>query len=195
MRVERLRHYIDGGRPPGARRVYPGCRDRTPPARSAAVVVPGRVYFATESPVWTSGRGFYDPAAGGVAWCVAHLVTARQFSDIAAQEMYRTPGAGAGAGLAGALATGRARLGPGRYETLLCLGTLAGVPVLTFTAPWRMGDVELRRPAAPYVAHLAAGLAATGAWGRAEVAAYLAGCPGARGHWTPEDVGALMAAG
>ncbi|WP_052847808.1 hypothetical protein [Streptomyces avicenniae] len=192
MHASRLRHYIVGGAPSGARRVYPGCRDRALPGRSAAVVVPGSVYFATESPVWTGGRGFYDPEAEGTAWCLAHLVTTEQFADIAAQEMYRTPGADLD--LTAVLTTGRARLGPGRYETLVRLGALDGLPVLTFTAPWRMTDVRLRPPSAPYLRHLAAGLAESGAWREDEIAAYLASCPGAAGHWTPAAVAALMSA-
>ncbi|MFF0554913.1 histone deacetylase [Streptomyces sp. NPDC004266] len=190
MHVERLRYYLDGGRPPGATRTFPGCRDRRPPERSVPVVLPGRVYFATDSPVWGGGRAFYDPAAGGTAWAVAHLLTAGQFSDIAAQEMYREPGVDLD--LAEVRAAGRRALGPGRYETLVCPGLLDGVPVLTFTAPWPMpGDGGLRTPSAAYLRHLAAGLGRAGAWAHAEVAAYLAACPGAAGHWTAGAVAGL----
>lgn len=88
MHLDRLASYIAGG----AARRYPGCRDRRPPVRSVPVELQGRLYFATESPVWTGGRGFYDPAASGRTRVCAHLVTAQQFSDIAAQEMHREPG-------------------------------------------------------------------------------------------------------
>ncbi|MER5962586.1 histone deacetylase [Streptomyces sp. NPDC002057] len=188
--AERLRGYLAGGRPPGGVREFPGCRDPRAPERSVAVELAGQVYFATESAVWTGGRAFYDPGADGTAWGVAHLLTAGQFSDIAAQEMYRAPGADLD--LAEVLATGRCVLGPGRYETLVCPGELDGLPVLTFTASWPMPAAdELRRPSAAYLRHLAAGLGGTGAWRPAEVAAYLASRPGAAGHWTPEDVAAL----
>ncbi|MFF9911673.1 histone deacetylase [Streptomyces sp. NPDC013457] len=193
VHLARLLHYIDGGRPPGSARSYPGCRDRTPPARSVPVVLPGAVYFATESAVWTGGRGFYDPEARGPALARAHLITAGQFADIAAQEMYREPESDLD--LTEAVTRGRSELGPGRYETLVCPGTLDGVPVLTLTAPWRMTDVPLREPSAPYVQHLATGLDETGAWRPAEIAAYLGTCPGAAGHWTAEAVLALIAPG
>lgn len=190
--VERLRYYLDGGCPPGAAREFPGCRDRRPPARSVPVVLPGRVYFATDSPVWGGGRAFYDPAADGTAWGVAHLLTVGQFSDIAAQEMYREPGADLD--LAEVRATGRRTLGAGRYETLVCPGVLDGVPVMTFTAPWPMpGDDGLRAPSAAYLRHLAAGLGRAGAWPHTAVAAYLAACPGAAGHWTARAVAGLSA--
>lgn len=190
MHPARLNQYIAGGRPPGAGRTHPGCRDTTPPRRSVALTLPGQVYFATESAMWTGGRGFYDPGADGVAWAVAHLITTEQFSDIAAQEMYRNPGADLD--LTGVLAAGRAASGPGRYETLVCPGELDGVPVLTVTAPWRMTDVALVQPSAAYLRHLAGGLRKSGAWDADEIAAYLAARPGAEGHWTPADIAALI---
>ncbi|MFE2557651.1 histone deacetylase [Streptomyces sp. NPDC059352] len=190
--TERLGYYLAGGCPPGAAWAFPGCRDPRPPERSVALLLPGRVYFATDSPVWRGGRAFYDPAADGTARGVAHLLTVGQFSDIAAQEMYREPGQDLD--LSEVLAAGRCSLGPGRYETLVCPGLLDGLPVLTFTAPWPMPEEdsgELRKPSAAYLRQLAAGLNLAGTWRPADTAAYLADCPGAAGHWTPEDVAAL----
>lgn len=197
MHAARLGCYLAGGRPPGGAGTLPGCRDPRGPVASVALLLPGQVYFATESPVWGGGRAYYDPAADGTAWGVAHLLTAGQFSDIAAQEMYRPPGTDLD--LTEVLATGRCTLGPGRYETLVRCGFLddvgtdrgGGLPVLTFTAPSKDGLGELRAPSAGYLRLLAAGLHATGAWRPGEVAAYLAGCPGAAGHWTPAAVAGL----
>ncbi|QXE39237.1 histone deacetylase [Streptomyces sp. GMY02] len=187
----RLAYYITGGRHPGGARVYPGCRDRRPPERSVPVELRGVLYFATESAVWTGGRAFYDPDADGNVLARAHLVTAQQFSDIAAQEMYRRPGNELD--LTEVLSSGRAALGEGRYETLVCPGTLDGVPVLTFTAPRPVADAGLNSPSAAYLALLARGLLEAGAWDAATVAAYLAECPGAAGHWTAQDIRHLIA--
>ncbi|MEV7028327.1 histone deacetylase, partial [Kitasatospora sp. NPDC093558] len=55
----RMACYLAGGRPEGAVRDFPGCRDRRPARRDAATVLPGTLYFATHSPVWGGGRGFY----------------------------------------------------------------------------------------------------------------------------------------
>ncbi|MEU7314468.1 histone deacetylase [Streptomyces sp. NPDC007083] len=187
---ERLRAYLAGGRPRGADRWYPGCRDRTMPAESVPVELPGVLYFATASPVWGGGRAFYDPDADGRTLAVAHLVTAGQFSDIAAQEMYREPGTDLD--LVDVLAHGRASLGTGRYETLVCAGELADHPVLTFTAPWGVAEVPAVRPAAAYLRHLAAGLIEAGAWEVGEVAAYLARTPGAEGNWSAAEVRELV---
>jgi hypothetical protein len=191
MHTARLGYYLTGGRPAGSSRAYPGCRDPRPPLRSVAIELPGRVYFATESPVWSGGRAFYDPDAPGRVRGRAHLVTAGQFADIAAQEMYRPPGDDLD--LSPVLTTGRAQLGPGRYETMVHPGDLDGSPVLTFTAPWRLNTVPWTRPSAPYLRHLAAGLLETGAWDTDSVASYLAGLPGVAGHWTAEDVRVLVA--
>lgn len=193
MGVERLRCYLAGGCPPGGERTYPGARDRGMPVRSVAVELPGLVYFATESPVWKGGRAFYDPDAEGTVWARAHLVTAAQFSDVAAQEMYRPPGRDLD--LATVLTAGRARLGPGRYETLVRAGDLDGAPMLTFTAPWRASEVRWTKPSAAYVRVLAAGLLEAGAWDAGRIAGYLASRPGAEGHWTAPEIVRLLAAG
>ncbi|WP_435177217.1 histone deacetylase [Actinacidiphila sp. bgisy145] len=190
--LARLHRYLAGGRPAGGAREYPGCRDATPPARSVPWELPGTMYFATHSPVWGGGRAFYDPAAPGRVLARAHLVTVGQFSDIAAQEMYAAPGRDLD--LTRVLATGRDRLGPGRYETLVRAGSLDGVPLLTFTAPWAMAEVPWTVPSAAYLDHLAAGLREAGGWRDADIAHYLAGRPGAAGHWTVRD-GALVPGG
>nr|WP_246450853.1 histone deacetylase [Allostreptomyces psammosilenae] len=191
MHLERLTYYLKGGRPPGGTRTYPGCRDSSPPERALPVMLPGTLYFATESPVWTGGRAFYDPDASGEMPARAYLLTPRQFADIAAQEMYREPGEELD--LSEVLAHGRAQMGPGRYETLVCPGTLDDHPVLTFTAPWGSSDVAWNAPSAAYLRHLAAGLISAHGWSPQQAADYLAGRPGAEGVWQPTDVARLVA--
>ncbi|MFI2073201.1 MULTISPECIES: histone deacetylase [Streptomyces] len=154
------------------------------------VELPGALYFATESSVWTGGRAFYDPQAPGTVWACAHLVTAQQFGDIAAQEMYEPPGADLDLGVV--LREGRHVLGPGRYETLVCPGYLEGVPVLTFTAPWSLSAVSHTRPSTAYLRHLTAGLRMAGAWDDQAIASYLCRAPGAAENWTVEQVTALF---
>jgi hypothetical protein len=191
MDAARLRYYLRGGRPPDAARTYPGCRDPRPPLRSVAIEFAGLMYFATESPVWRGGRAFYDDAADGGVWGRAHLITAEQFSDIATQEMYEPPGADLD--FAEVLADGRSVLGPGRYETLVLLGHLDAVPVLTFTAPWRLSEVPLTKPSGTYLLHLARGLLTDGVRDAPAVARYLSRCPGAADAWSLGELAALIA--
>ena len=150
------------------------------------VLLPGQLYFALESTAWTGGMGFYDPGAAGRMPARAYLVTAGQFSDIAAQEMYQAPGRDLD--LTEVLAGGRAALGEGRYETLVCPGLLDGYPVLTFTASWPMSSVTPTKPSAAYLRNLASGLWEAHGWNVQEVAEYLAGRPGAEGAWSVAEV-------
>ncbi|MFJ5294377.1 histone deacetylase [Streptomyces sp. NPDC088348] len=191
MHLDRLTYYVKGGRLPGTSTVYPGCRDRRMPSRSVPVELSGALYFATESPVWGGGRAFYDPDTEGRVYARAHLVSASQFADIAAQEMYQSPGEDLD--LSTVLTTGVDKLGSGRYETLVCAGQMDGSPVLTFTAPWGADEVAPVSPSRAYVRFLAAGLLEAGAWDADTVAAYVASSRGAAGHWSEEDIRALVA--
>lgn len=186
MHADRLTTYLAGGIPPGGTRAYPGARDPNPPRADAPVWLPGSVYFATHSPVWHGGRAFYDPATPGPAAARAWLVTSSQFADIAAQEMYREPGTDLD--LTTVLATGRAELGPGRYETLLHVGDQDGHPLLTFTAPWRAADIEPEAPSAAYLRMLAGGLVTAHDWDPERAGGYLAGLSGAQATWTAEAI-------
>ncbi|WP_433388466.1 histone deacetylase [Micromonospora sp. KLBMP9576] len=182
LHAARLGFYLAGGCPPGVRRTYPGCRDPRPPRRTVPVSLPGGVYFAGESRAWTGGMAFYDPTLPGAAAGRAYLLDVGQFADVAAQEMYREPGADLDL-IGAAVATGRATLGPGRYETLICPGRLDGLPLLTFTAGWTAADVRWRAPAPAYLAMIARGLRESHGWDADRIAAYLGGRPGVDGGW------------
>lgn len=174
MARARLACYLVGGRPPGARRHYAGARDPSLPREDRAVHLPGRLWFAGESTVWGGGMAFYDHDAVGPTPARAYRITAGQLVDIAAQEMHRSPAhddpleAVLRAGLAG-----RHAAGPGRYETLVAVGRLDGLPMLTFTAPHGHTDVPHARPSAAYLTMIAAGLREAHGWSDAEIAAYL----------------------
>jgi hypothetical protein len=190
MHLARLRCYLLGGTPEGGTLVLPGCRNPADPVRSVPLMLPGQLYFATESLVWTGGRAFYDPDTRGEIAARGHLLTTDQFSDIAAQEMYREPGTDLD--LTEAITSGRATLGPGRYETLVCAGTHDGYPILTFTAPWHCADLPGNPPSAAYLCHLAAGLVDSHGWDVERIAIYLAARPGANIGWTVASVTALL---
>lgn len=190
MHSGRFACYLAGGTPPGARLSFPGARDPSPPRKTRGHQLPGGIYFATESQTWGGGRAFYDPTLPGRAAARAYLITAAQFADVVAQEMYRPPGADLDLGEV--IASGRTSLGPGRYETLLCTGEHDGHPVLTFTAPWFAADVEPLAPSAAYLRMLAGGLAEAHGWDLREAAGYLAARPGAAGVWTAERIMAAL---
>lgn len=191
MDAGRLDCYVRGGAPGGGARANPGCRDRTPPRADRAVWLAGGVYFGLTSRMWGGGLAMLDADLPGAAPARAYLVSSEQFSDIAAQEMYRSPGQGPDP--AEAVGRGRVVSGDGRYETLLHCGDMDGVPMLTFTAHWSSARVEHTAPAAAYLRVIGAGLEAAHRWGPGRTAAYLAARPGAAGAWSPARVRALLA--
>lgn len=193
LRAARLGCYLRGGTPAGALRRYPGCRDRTPPRATAAVMLPGRIYFALESAVWTGGMAFYDPDLPGWAAARAYLISAGQFADIAAQEMYRAPGVDLALDHAGA--PGRYAMGAGRYETVVVTGSRADHPVLTLTAPWPAGRAPLNPPSPTYLGMLAGGLSEAHGWDAERIVGYLAVAPGIQGRWSDEDLRAAVGRG
>ena len=190
MSRARFECYLGGGRPPGAMRSYPGCRDVVMAGGSVPVMMAGRVYFALESAVWGGGMAFFDPGGAGVAAGRAYPLSLGQFSDVVAQEMHRVPEGDVDLGAV--LAGGRAALGAGRYETLVYVGDIGSVPVLTFTAPWAVGDVAASTPSERYLMMLAAGLAESHGWLPSAVAEYLAELPGARGAWGAAEILRLL---
>ena len=199
MHLDRLTCYLTGGRPHGGLRTYPAAGTPAAPCgrhRSCCPVCctspPNRRCGPAAEPSTTPSPGL-APADDGPGRpgayelpARAYLLTLSQFSDIAAQEMYREPGGDLD--LTEALTHGRARIGPGRYETLVCAGLLDGYPVLTFTAPWSSQDITVNPPSAAYLRHIAAGIVASHGWSALRAAAYLAGCPGAEGHWTAAEI-------
>lgn len=193
MHAARFEFYLKGGKPPGGRRTYPGCRDRRSPRRALPVMMPGGVYFALESAAWTGGMAFYDPGLPDEAAARAYLISAGQFADLAAQEMYRDPGSDLDV-LEDVVTRGRVQVGDGRYETLVYAGDLDGAPLITFTAPWRSADVDLNPPAGPYLAMLATGLHESHRWNAEQITAYLGKRPGVAGMWALEDLEELVRA-
>jgi hypothetical protein len=177
MSAARFACYLEGGRPAGGSRTNPGAHDARPPRRDAPVELSGSLYFAGESPQWGGGVAFYDHEAPGTTAARAYLVTAEQFADIAAQEMYRLPEPGdplAEVVLGGLGGEGEHHhVGPGRYETLVEVGSLDGLPLFTFTSPHGRDAVPHTAPAPAYVEMLLTGLAESHGWDRARAEAYV----------------------
>ncbi len=192
----RFDYYRKGGNLPGTPRTYPGFRDPTPPRAITPLTLPGTIYFAWESPVWTGGVAFYAhrPIKGWPLGAAArgYLITVEQFGDLMAQEMYRDPGTAAGFDLGDVVGNGMSKLGEGRYETLLHIADLDRYPVLAFTSPWDCAAVELNRPSPRYLAMLAAGLVESHGWTPDDAMDYLTRLPGVEGFWEPDDLRDLI---
>lgn len=171
LSLARFRCYLHGGRPEGGVRDYPGCRDRSEPSAMGAVHIPGGVFFAGTSTVWGGGMAMYDPSLPGRAAGRAYLLRTGQLADVLAQETRRAPGDELD--LLALARSGRHRHGPGRYGTLVQVGTRGGFPMVTFTT-----DVHdappLNAPAPTYLRTMATGLHEAHGWSPEQVDAYLA---------------------
>ena len=86
---ERFLCYIKGGKIPGNTRSETGARDKTPPVKSEAYILPYRLFFSYPASKWDgSGVAFLDHASFGEARTYArrYLITAEQFTDVIRQE-------------------------------------------------------------------------------------------------------------
>lgn len=187
MSSRRLRCYLEGGRPAGARRTYVGCRDPSPPAADVALVLPGSLAFAGRSRVWGGAIAFYDERGGHEVAARAFLLTFGQLSDLVAQEVRRPVGTDL-------LRPERARPYPapsGTYESVVTLGHREGVPLLCLTSRQPLVPAP---PSAAYLRTIADGLWEAYAWPPSRVAAYLLQARGVTPAWTEEQITDLVAA-
>ncbi|WP_051574532.1 hypothetical protein [Mycobacterium sp. URHB0044] len=182
MSAARFGCYVSGGRPPGARRTYLGCRDQSPPRRDVGIRLAGGLSFAGESTVWGGGIAFYDPRAANELAGRAYLLTFGQLSDVVAQETRRPVESDL------VLEDGvdrRWRVSSYVYETLLHVDDRDGVPMFTITS---LQDLEHTPPSAPYLRTMLDGLEETFGWTADERAAYLLRAPGVSPAWNAGEL-------
>lgn len=173
----RFRLYIEGGHLPENKRDHAGARDRAAPVSTRPLILPGTMYFATESATWGGGRALYDPDAPGLTLGRGYLITEEQLLDVVAQEMRLEPGTYSPALLPRMPGTSTV-LGSGHYETLACTGAEGEYPVYTMAAPWPLADVSLMEPSESYRTMIILGLMETWALTPASARSYLNRLPG-----------------
>jgi hypothetical protein len=169
--------YIQGGRPAGSTRTCTGARDKRPPVDSVAFDIPYRLYFTGTSQSWGGSPAFIDTHRSDAHRSLvrAYLISWEQFEDVVAQENSREVAPIS----VGHLSDGAIdRIGPGRYDTLLCLGERDEVPIVTITAPWTLSTVVPGEPSLAYLAMLIAGLREAHELGDEDIVDYLAAAPG-----------------
>ena len=177
MSLERFLCYIEGGTPPGGSRRNPGCRDPRRPRAQRSVDLDGTAYFAGRSTQWHGGIMFYDHLTPGFTAARAYLVTAGQLCDVAVQEMHGDPDSD-GHPLVDLditrLTGGRHAFGEGHYETLIEVARDDdGIPMLTFTSPHGVTDVDHTDPSDAYLAMIAQGLRESRDWSDERIRSYL----------------------
>ena len=193
LSAERFACYIEGGTAPGASRALPGARDRRRPESWHALRLPGRLSFRGHSSTWGGAPAIFEPAtptehAGPDVFARAWRLGWDQLEDVMAQENGR-PTCPLVVEPAAFVDGFSLLVGPGRYDRLVCVGTLEGLPVLTFTAPASLESVTPEAPSLAYLAHIVTGLRETFGLVDPAVVDYLGGAPGA----TPDLVRAALA--
>jgi hypothetical protein len=182
MSAARLRCYLEGGRPRGARRTYLGCRDPAPPDRDVPLTLPGSLVFAGRSRVWGGAMAFYDEAGRGEVAARGFLLTFGQLSDLVSQEA-RHP---VGADLTPAEEAGEPWPTPsGIYECVVHLGPRDGYPMFCLTS---RQDLVPAAPSAAYLRTILVGLREAHGWTAAESAHYLIRAAGVTPTWTAERI-------
>jgi hypothetical protein len=126
---DRFACYLQGGQPAGARRSYPGCRDRTPPREVVGLRIPGRVNFGGVSRVWGGGLAFLDTGADGEAVARGYLIGTDQLDEVFALER--------------------------RYDTQSTVGDREGLPMVALTSSEHH---EPAAPSAAYLRTILSGL-------------------------------------
>jgi hypothetical protein len=185
LHAARFNCYISGGRPPGARRTYLGCRDQSRPRRDTGIRLAGCLTFAGESSVWGGGMAFYDPHADGELAARAYLLTFGQLSDVVSQEI-RQP-AGTDLSLDGAAA----RQWPTNsrvYETVLHLGDRDGLPTFTITS---LQDLDPSPPSVSYLRTMLNGLGEAFGWTTEARVQYLLRARGVTPTWSASRLAEL----
>lgn len=180
----RLQHYLTGGRPPGSRRDYPGCRDSSPPASIRTVSLTGTLRFGGESGAWGGGMAFFVPGASGVVHARAYLLQHAQLGDLVAQEARRPVGGPWALSPSGPTRHGLSEV----YDVVLDLGLLDGHRLVTLTTTGRHAP---NPPAPAYVRTMLDGLADGFGLDLDARVAYLASADGMAPRWTADRLRVL----
>lgn len=178
--AERFRCYIAGGIPPGLARPCRGARDTTLPRGDRPLDIDHRLYFAGFAKPWGGAPCFIDTVESPdtPTHARAYLITWEQFEDVVAQENGR-PTSPIDLDRSELNEGRNFRLGPGRYENLLCFGRQDdGFPVVTITSPWTMTAARLGAPSPAYLKVMIAGLRQSHSMSDDAIVAYLAAAPG-----------------
>jgi hypothetical protein len=154
--------YIVGGRPAGAKRWNPGCRDKTPPSDIQPIPLNCELYFASYSDSWGGSPAFIRRGSRrSLTHGRAYLITDEQFNDVVMQENGGEPDGTRIVPPFEQLSRMDTYILPSNplYGLLWRVGNEGGSPVITFTTA--RNNLAIGSPSEPYVQIIAAGLKET----------------------------------
>jgi hypothetical protein len=180
--------YIQGGKPEGAAKNYPGCRDRATPRDARRVMLPYGLYFADHSESWGGAIAFIRRTVPDTrSYGRMYLMTYGQFNDVVRQENSRSvPGAIVVPPFDALADADHWEIEGFRlYAGIIKIGARHGRPVLSLTAGHENHVVGA--PSEAYVKTIVSGLKETyPCMRKSKILAYLSGTEGMR-EAIPED--------
>src|SRR5258708_7844443 len=153
--------YIAGGRPLGAQRINPGCRDKTPPRDARPVSLNFDLYFAGNSRSWGGAPAFIRRGnSNSIVYGRMYLITDDQFNDVVLQENDEPVDGTRFVPPFEQLAEEKefALAGNRLYGHLMNIGKQDKCPVITFTT---MRDLPIGVPSEAYLKIIISGIKET----------------------------------
>jgi hypothetical protein len=188
---DRFLCYIKGGAPAGSTRIENGCRDSSLPVEESSFIIKYPLYFAKEATGWQSqGVAFLglSPDKECVTYSKKYLITTEQFLDVVQQE---NDGLECDIDLAKVKEKGSIVFRPNAwYGNILYLGEEDGYPIFTFTAPWDIADVVMKKPSHVYLKTIINGLKTD--YSNEEILNYFKNTPGIKGKYTDDELAGII---
>ncbi len=182
LRRSRFDCYIQGGKPDGAAKEYPGCRDKTAPRDARRVMLAYSLYFADHSESWGGAIAFIRRTVSDArTYGRIYLITYSQFNDVVRQENGRNVPGSIVVPSFDVLANGDQWEIDGfrLYGGVIKIGARHGLPILSLTAAHENHIVGA--PSEAYVKTIVSGLEETyPCMRKAKILAYLHDAEGIR---------------
>lgn len=183
--------YLQGGTPDGTSLRQRGARDPSLPLEDAPCSFRSAICFAGYSERWEGAPAFLEHRnASPGALGRRYLITKEQFADVVAQEN----------GTDGPVSIPFGKVRPQshtlidtrRYDTIVGLDPVDGIPVATFTSSNVPEDRPAAAPSAAYLGTIARGLAEVHDLGHATLARRLHSADGVAQTWTIAQIERLL---
>ncbi|MGM0878383.1 MAG: hypothetical protein ACQEWV_27690 [Bacillota bacterium] len=191
INTDRFLCYIKGGKPVGSTKVETGCKDQSLPVDESTFTINHPLYFAKESARWGSQAVAFiglNHNKKTTTYSKKYLITIQQFLDIVKQE---NDGIEFDIHLNIVKEKGSKIFNSHSwYGNILYLGEDKGYPIFTFTAPWNIDEVELKKPSHTYLSTIINGL--KNDYSNEEIYKYFLKKPGIKDQYSEEELASII---
>jgi hypothetical protein len=179
---ERFSCYIGGGQPANAKRIYPGCSNKTLPEKNKGIIINRELYFAKSSKTWSGGgAGFIKSNLDETVETLGrmYLITEQQFVDLVQQEIKYE--GDFDIDLKSVIKNSSLDMkNDSWYGQIIHLGEEEGCPIFTFTNEDYLSN-EINSPHEFYLKIIIEGIKETYTMSNAEIETYLKEKEGIKG--------------